>query len=663
MNIFYLKVELITLCSVLAYFYVALKHFNSNGNYISKQLSFLAYSWILIFMAITYKMSLSKLNEFGFLEQIVTVVAVIIATNVFYRMYRILKKSDGSKSYILISSSILLLSLFLFFIQRQEYQSVAGLVYFIFLLTLAGVIYLRLAKNYKRSDIGVLYLMLATILAFWGIVMLYTNGTSENLLTLILLVLKSVLVGSILVFFNKSQKILKDKTEDLNYQSKKLTQAEIKILKLAYVDHVTKIPNSIAFQKDFNDKEHLNDKRIVLLVNLDNFKYVNNIIGFTKGNEYLKEVAKLIIETASSSDKVYSLSGNQFGIIHYGNECSASHLASSIIETLNKSQDLIVKHYKMGASIGISNISLKHDYNKTMKEVELALLEVKNNGKNSYLCYNSKIEDMYENKLMIENKLEKAITEKQFQMYFQPQVDLKSCKIVGVEALIRWIDDEGNFISPEVFIPLAEKTGIMNRISKFIMEESLQKLRLIIDSGYDDIKMSINVSAVEIFEDEFVSKFMENVKKYSLNPSKINLEITETSLIENINLASNIFKELRSYDISISLDDFGVGYSSLNYFSKLPISEVKFDKNFTNDLLYSRKNEVILKHFTELSHTLGIEVVIEGVENADQLSIIEKLGCDKYQGYLYSKPLPFNKLVKLLEKNKNTIVLDGVEIS
>jgi EAL domain-containing protein (putative c-di-GMP-specific phosphodiesterase class I) len=298
-----------------------------------------------------------------------------------------------------------------------------------------------------------------------------------------------------------------------------------------------------------------------------------------------------------------------------------------------------------------------------MKEVELALLEVKNNGKNSYLCYNSKIDAIYENKLMIENKLERAINRKQFQMYFQPQVDIKSRKIVGVEALIRWIDDDGNFISPEEFIPLAEKTGKMNRISKFIMEESLRKLRSIIDSGYDDIKMSINVSAVEIFEDGFVDKFMGNIRKYSINPSRVNLEITETSLIENINLASSIFKELRTYDISISLDDFGVGYSSLNYFSKLPISEVKFDKCFTNDLLYSKKNEVILKHFTELSHTLGIDVVIEGVENRDQLSIIEKLACDKYQGYLYSKPLPFNKLVVLLEKNKNVVALDGMEIS
>ncbi|MGB3367516.1 MAG: EAL domain-containing protein, partial [Acidaminobacteraceae bacterium] len=471
------------------------------------------------------------------------------------------------------------------------------------LITLCLVLaYFYLALKYFNA--GVNYKSkLVQFLAFWSIIMLYTNGERETLLTIVFLVLKSILIVLILIFFNKLQKNLKDKTDDFNYQTKKLTQAEIKILKLAYVDQISEIPNSIAFQKDFNDKSHLNDKRIVLLLNLDNFKYVNNVIGFTKGNEYLKEVAKLIIETTSYSDKVYSLGGDRFGIIHYGNECSASHLASSIIEKLNKSQDLLVNHCKMGASIGFSNTSFKHDYNKTMKEVELALLEVKNSVKNSYLCYNSKIDAIYENKLMIENKLERAINKKQFQMYFQPQVDIRSRKIVGVEALIRWIDDDGNFISPEEFIPLAEKTGKMNRISKFIMEESLRKLRSIIDNGYDDIKMSINVSAVEIFEDGFVDKFMGNIRKYSINPSRVNLEITETSLIENINLASSIFKELRTYDISISLDDFGVGYSSLNYFSKLPISEVKFDKCFTNDLLYSKKNEVILKHFTELSHT------------------------------------------------------------
>lgn len=663
MNIFYLKVELITLCSVLAYFYVALKHFNASGNYISKQLSFLAYSWILIFMAILYKLSLSKLHEFGFIEKIVTLIGISVAVYIFYRMQRILKDTKGSKSYIIMSTSIILITLLLFFIQRHEYQSVIGIVYFIFLTTLSGLIYLRVAIKYKPSDIGVLYLFFATILAFWSIVMLYTNGVNETLITLVFLVLKTILIGSVLIFFSKSQRILKDKVDDLNRQSKKLTQAEIKILRLAYVDPVTEIPNNVAFQKDFNDKEHLNDKRIVLLINLDNFKYVNNIIGFTRGNDYLKEVAKLIIETASSNDKVYSLGGDQFGVIHYGNELSASNLASKIIEAINKSQKLVVKHYKMGASIGISNISLDHDYNKSMKELELALLEVKDNGKNSYACYDSRIDDLYEKKLMMENKLELAIVKKQFQMYFQPQVDLKSCKIVGVEALIRWIDDEGNFISPEEFIPLAEKTGKMNRISEFIIDESLKKLRSIIDSGYDDIKMSINVSAVEIYEEGFVSGFMKNINKYSLNPSKVNLEITETSLIENIDVASSIFKELRSYDITISLDDFGVGYSSLNYFSKLPVSEVKFDKNFTNDLLYSKKNEVILKHFTELSHTLGIDVVIEGIENADQLSIIDKLGCDKYQGYLYSKPLPFNKLIELLEKNSNIQVFEGMEIS
>lgn len=663
MNIFYLKVELITLFSVLAYFYVALKYFNTRGNYISKQLSFIAYSWILIFMAIVYSLSLSQANNLGILLHIMTFSMLVITVIILYQMYLILKESNSSKCYMLIFSSITLLSLFVFYIQKEEYGSLMGLVYFVFLTTLAGLIYLRVAKKNKAGDIGLLYMTLATFLAFWIIVILKTKASNEVIRILIFLVLKVVLLGATLTFFNRSQRILKEQKDDLKYQSKKLTQAEIKILKLAYIDQVTEIPNNIAFQKDFNDKDHLNDKRLVLLINLDNFKFVNNIIGFTKGNEYLKKVANLISDVLASSDKAYSLSGDQFGIIHYGNELSATELAKGIIDKLNNSSDLMVKHYKLGASIGISDISSNHDYNKTMKEVEVALLEVKNSGKNSYQCYNEELDDIYENKVMIEDKLEHALSNDEFVMYFQPQVDLRTCKIIGVEALIRWIDSDGNFIAPDEFIPLAEKTGKMNRISSFIMDESLKKLRAIIDSGYDDVKMSINVSAVEIFEEGFVSGFMKKVREYSLDPSKINLEITETSLIENLTLASVIFKKLRESDISISLDDFGVGYSSLNYFSKLPISEVKFDKNFTNDLLYSKKNEIILKHFTELSHTLGINVVIEGIENVDQLSIIEKIGCDKYQGYLYSKPLAFNRLLNLLEKNSNTVLYDGFEIS
>ncbi len=652
MNVFYLKVELITLCSVLAYFYVALKHFNVSGNYISKQLSFLAYSFLVVFMAVAYNVSLGRLSEIGFMKNLVTALIISLTLIVVYKMYTILKEVKGSIPDLLIAASIFVLSILMFFVKDGSYQIAFSMIYSVFLIIVTCVINYNTYREYKKIDFVNLYLIFLVFLTLIGLA-IFSYSASEAIMPIMFLALKILLVASILCFFSKAQKILRKKTDDYNFQNKMLTQAEIKILKLAYIDPVTEIPNNVAFQKDFEDKDHLNDKRLVLLINLDNFKFVNNIIGFTKGNEYLKRVAKLINEVKNPSDKVYSMNGDRFAIIHYGDEASAASLASDVINMLNKSQDLAVKHYKMGASIGISNISKDHDYNKTIREVEMALSEVKNNGKNNYLCYSSKLGYLYESKLIMENKLEMAILENQFQMYFQPQVDIETSNIVGLEALIRWIDGEGKFIPPDEFIPLAEKTNKMNRISSFIMDESFRKLREIADSGYKDIKISINVSAVEIFEENFVKNLFTRINKHGVDPNMVNLEITETSLIENIDLASGIFKELRKKNISLALDDFGVGYSSLNYFSKFPISEVKFDKSFTDGLVEFAKNETILRHFTALSHTLGIEVVIEGVETAEQLDIIRRLGCNKYQGYYYSRPIPFEKALELIKKNNN----------
>ncbi len=240
-------------------------------------------------------------------------------------------------------------------------------------------------------------------------------------------------------------------------------------------------------------------------------------------------------------------------------------------------------------------------------------------------------------------------------MYFQPKLSLEENKIIGAEALIRW-KAQGTPISPEIFIPLSEQLGLINEIGSFVIDKTFEYVNTLGTLGLGNLVISINLSAHQLMDPDFLDYIKESIKKHSINPSNITFEITETSLINNITEINDMFLSLKELGFALSLDDFGTGYSSLSYFSKLNLDEIKFDRTFTQSLLQNEKNMIMLDSITDVTKKLGVNIVIEGVETIDQLHYVQALGCDFYQGYLYSKPVPFEAFVTLCKQS--TLPLD-----
>lgn len=662
MNIFYFKVALLCLFSVFTYVGVIVRNFSIKDSRVVDKVSYIAYAWVLSGLAITYGVTSRGIEDNRLILYLLNAFFALMVIRILYRMNAIIRQyKDEKHDFVYLTGYAAIGALIIEVLSRNVINSFSSITLFLLIVLSVIFVYLVFFKKQDNYYIAKLFLLLGILISAYGIYL--DKGIGIFDFAIMLLAFTMSIIGLVITYFDIFHEILRKNSNNLSKKDKKLTEAEIKIIQLAYVDQITEMPNYVSFQKDFEDLNLSEESRYLLLINLDNFKKVNNIIGFTRGNDYLKKVADILNCQKGYADKAYHFNGDQFAIIHRGDEKSAGLLAGRILESLNHSQDLLVLHYNMSASIGIGQIAEDKCYNTLMKEVEVALSEVKSKGKNNYLFYDEELDIMHEKVLQIESRLEHAIENDEIFMYFQPQVNTRTKEVVGLEALVRWKNSDGVMIPPDVFIPIAERTGQMVRISEFIMDKSIEALKKLERFGYGNITMSINISPVEIFDEFFVEKLLLIIKKHGVNSKNLIIEITENSLIENLEGASNILNMLRNNNIAISLDDFGVGYSSLNYFSKLPIDEVKFDKSFTDDIESSEKSRVILKHFTEIAHTLGMQVVIEGVENLTQLDIASEVSCDIYQGYYFSKPIPFEDLLTLLRNHTRKIDNEGIEIS
>jgi diguanylate cyclase (GGDEF)-like protein len=382
----------------------------------------------------------------------------------------------------------------------------------------------------------------------------------------------------------------------------------------------------------------------LLYMDLDDFRRVNTVVGFAEGNEVLKKCGQAISEMLPAGDNLFRINGSRFALIHYGSMASSQNLAASVIEQVNGASELRTNTYfRQGISIGITALDKEKDFNTIVNQAEMAMYKVKENKKNDYEFFNELHEREYKNLLALEAKLKNATNEKVWKVYLQPQVDVKTGKIHGLEALIRWFDGQ-RYIPPDEFIPLAEKNGLIVRIGDdviqkvFSLMEDCQRRQML------DIKFSINVSAVEMFDSSFVERMAMYLETYDVDPTNVTLELTETAILANIEEAQAIMTQLRNMKLSLSIDDFGSGFTSLSYLSYLPIDEVKLDKGFIDHIVDNGRDRIMLGHFTELCHDLGLKVVAEGIETEEQLQCIEHIGCDLYQGYYFSKPLSYDKM-------------------
>ncbi|OOM80277.1 phytochrome-like protein cph2 [Clostridium puniceum] len=420
-------------------------------------------------------------------------------------------------------------------------------------------------------------------------------------------------------------------------------------------DRITGLPDKYFFKNTvtnlLKDVVEENTRAAMIIINLDNFKYVNDSFGHDFGDLLLKEVSHTILKAITPDVLLSRYSGNTF--LLFKPNISDIHeviaLCNIIIKSFENPNRVSDKKIYVTASIGIA-LSPDHgiDYNTLLKNADAAMYEAKKNGKNECDFFNDSLSLELNRIYSLQKGLRTAVENNEIYVMFQPKVSLDDSLVNGFEALARWESHEFGIVSPEEFIPIAESSKMIIPIGKFILEEVFKKTKCLLNEGNDNFKIAVNLSEMQLRDDVILSDFKMLIKKYRINPKYIEVEITESMLMKSFDKNVRILEEIKNLGVSIALDDFGTGYSSLNYLTKLPIDVLKIDRSFLIDLMSNPKNKCIVENIINLSHQLGIEVVAEGVEDRFQVEYLKMILCDVVQGYYFSKPRMFNQI-------KNTI--------
>lgn len=377
-----------------------------------------------------------------------------------------------------------------------------------------------------------------------------------------------------------------------------------------------------------------------LFLDIDHFKSINDSLGHNVGDELLKNVASVIQKVVRPNDIVARIGGDEFVIILQNYDTYLE--LSAIIERIQKQLMrpwLIQNHpIHISSSVGIALYPDDGtDIVTLMKHSDIAMYQAKKNGRSRYQFFTQELNHSIQHLIQLDKEMRWALEHSEYELYYQPKIDLKSGKIVGAEALIRWISPEKGIIAPDTFIPLAEENGFIVKLGDWIIDEALNQHLKWKEKGIDII-ISINISTKQLLEIGFVNKLIEKIESKKVDPAKIDIEITEYMFIEANKESHDILNAISDYGISISLDDFGTGYSSLSYLKKFPIDYLKIDKTFLDDY-NTEDGAVFIETIVKMGQVLKIKVVAEGVEEEDQVHFLKEIGCDQYQGYYCSKPL------------------------
>lgn len=446
--------------------------------------------------------------------------------------------------------------------------------------------------------------------------------------------------------------------EELRAQLEELLEKEQKIHNMAYYDSLTNLPNRVLFMDRLNDAISTslvhNSKGAVFFLDLDEFKKINDTVGHQNGDELLIIVSdklKLLIEDYGIISR---FGGDEFLIL-----IPKIKSSSDVIELLNKIVDIFnsqivfnsISNY-ITASIGVAFFpSDGIDANIILKNADTAMYKAKEAGKNQYCFFNQIMSDKVLRYNDIENNLRDAVKNNELLIHYQPQIDIRSGKVIGMEALVRWNSKKLGFVLPNEFIPIAEKTGVIFEIGSWVFKEVCNQVKAWIEKGYEFNYAAINISPVQIKQPIFLDKVSKIINDMDLPSSLVEVEITENVLLDSIDDNLDKLNELKKLGIKIALDDFGTGFSSLNYLRMLPIDVLKIDKSFIDGICSNKEQNLITDEIIQLSHKLNYRVIAEGVETEQQLSILSEMNCDYVQGYYFSRPVPSEEMENMLKKN------------
>lgn len=428
-------------------------------------------------------------------------------------------------------------------------------------------------------------------------------------------------------------------------------ESKEKLVYLSYHDHLTGLWNRRAL------KEHLieeirfakltQEQLSILYIDLDRFKLINETLGYNHGDELLRRVAERLSNCSTDGNRLYRQNGDEFVfVVRNSTSEKAESFAKKILNELNKPLYIDHQEYFISASIGMSVFPTDGtELDVLLRKASQALLYVKERGRANYRFFKEDLNHSFSNEALLESHLKRAIELKEFSIHYQPQVDLNTNQINSFEALLRWNNPKFGFVPPSKFIPIAEESGLILQIGDWVLEQVCLQLRDWQQKGFRPVRIAVNISPKQFKMESFAKSVLDKLNKYRVKPSSLEVEITESAMT-NIEDTIITLKELRAAGIVISIDDFGTGYSSLNYLKRYPVDIIKIDQSFIRDIELDEKNAAIAKTIIQLAHSLGLEVIAEGVEKNQEVNFLKEFNCQKAQGYFFSRPVPIEVIIK-----------------
>jgi len=464
------------------------------------------------------------------------------------------------------------------------------------------------------------------------------------------------------VFDSEMTKLLSSLSDDISaalfnmHQAKLKAEAEDTIEQLAFYDPLTKLANRRLLMDRLDQaiiSAHRHKEQVaVLLFDLDNFKMVNDSLGHDYGDQLLQHISSILKSHVRAEDTVARLGGDEFTVVISAikGESCVTDIADKILNELEIPVFLSGNQLVVSSSIGIALFpqdGLKPD--ALLRNADLAMYHAKDAGKNRFQFFQQEMNIKAKGRLVLENKLRKAVKDESFELHYQPQVNMSDGSIIGFEALIRWNDPQGKPISPEVFIPLAEETGLIEAIGDWVIKQAFNDWQTLYDSGFQNTRMAVNVAAYQFRHSNNLCSVIQNmIESYpSCSAERFTVELTEGTLIEDIDSTIETLNTLKSLGISISIDDFGTGYSSLSYLKRFPIDQLKIDKSFVQDISSNTSDDAIVTAIIAIAQKLDMKVIAEGVETKVQANFLKDNKCGLAQGYLFYKPMTLTQLKNL----------------
>jgi diguanylate cyclase (GGDEF)-like protein/PAS domain S-box-containing protein len=443
-------------------------------------------------------------------------------------------------------------------------------------------------------------------------------------------------------------------------------QSQMQLDHMAHHDPLTDLPNRTLLTDRLGQairRALRSESRIaVLFIDLDRFKNVNDTLGHPTGDLLLQDVAQRLQNLLRQQDTIGRLGGDEFIILIEDLERPevAESVATKVIDVLSSPFSIRGQELFIGASIGISLFPNDSDSGQNLiKYADAAMYRAKEQGRNNYQFYTQELTDSAMERLELESALRRALEREQFELYYQPQIDLASGEMVGAEALLRWHHPEQGMIPPDKFIPLAEDSGQIVAIGDWVLQQACRQAQQWCNDSPQFVRLAINLSAIQIQRGDITGKVKEALSRSGLPADKLELEITESVLMQYPEVAEVTLNGLREIGVELAIDDFGTGYSSLSYLKRFPIGVIKIDRSFVKDIPYDNNDTAITRAVIALGESLQMKIVAEGVESGEQAAFLLREGCDLAQGYYYSRPVPAKEMTALLESGALPLVTAG----